>query len=49
MTYLDIIRQAVRTYIINLVAGTVVTDIATNGLSVDDQAIVDAFLAQTAP
>lgn len=49
MTYLEAIRQAVRTYVLNLVVGTVVNDIATNGLTAADEAVVDAYLAQTMP
>jgi len=48
MTWLDAIRGAIRSYINSLTAG-VVSDIATNGLNADDQAIVDAYLAQTMP
>jgi len=49
MTYLQVIRAAVRDYILNLVAGQVVSDIATNGLTTADEAIIDSYLAQTAP
>lgn len=49
MTWLDAIKQAIRDYILNLVVGQVVQDIANNGLSPADQAVVDAYLAQTMP
>jgi len=49
MTWADAIRAAIRTYIIESLTGGVVTDIATNGLSPADEAIVDAYLAQTMP
>lgn len=49
MTWADTIRAAIRSYIINSLTSAVVSDIATNGLTAADEAIVDAYLAQTAP
>jgi hypothetical protein len=49
MTFGDQIRLAIRTFILTLLADEVVTDIATNGLSPADEAIVNSFLNQVAP
>ena len=49
MTFLMIIQNAIRSYILNSLTGAVVTDIADNGLNAADEAIVDAYLAQVAP
>lgn len=49
MTWADAIRAAIRTYIMNALTGDVVEDIANNGLTPADEAIVDAYLAQTMP
>jgi hypothetical protein len=49
MTWADAIRAAIRSYVINSLTSAVVTDIANNGLNAADEAIVDAFLAQTMP
>lgn len=49
MTWLQAIQAAIRSYIINSLTAGVVSDIATNGLSPADEAIVDAYLAQTMP
>ena len=49
MTWRDLIRAAIRSFVINSETATVVSDIANNGLNADDEAIVDAFLNQTAP
>lgn len=49
MTWADTIRAAIRAYIINSLTASVVSDIATNGLNAADEAIVDAYLAQTQP
>lgn len=49
MTFADIIRQAIRNFVLNLLVQQVVDDIATNGLTPEDQAIVQQFLAQQVP
>lgn len=49
MTFAQVIRNAIRQYILDSLTAAVVTDIATNGLNPADEAIVDAYLAQTAP
>lgn len=49
MTYSEIIAAAIRSYIINLLAAQIVNDIATNGLTAADEAVIDTFLSQTAP
>ena len=49
MTWMQAIQAAIRSYIINSLTAGVVTDIATNGLNASDEAIVDAYLAQTMP
>lgn len=49
MTWLQAIRAAIRGFIINRETAGVVQDIVNNGLTVDDEAIVDAYLAQTMP
>lgn len=49
MTWAQAIINAIRTYVINSLVASVVSDIATNGLSPADEAIVDAYLAQTQP
>ena len=49
MTWLQAIQNAIRSYVMNSLTAGVVSDIATNGLSTADEAIVDAFLAQTMP
>lgn len=49
MTFLEQIQAAIRAYIINLAAQQVVSDIATNGLTPADEAIIQAYLNQTAP
>lgn len=49
MTLLDLIRNAVRTYIMNAATQFVVDDIVNNGLSPADEAIIDAYLNTMAP
>lgn len=49
MTWLQAIRAAIRAFIINRETGGVVQDIVNNGLTVEDEAIIDAYLAQTMP
>lgn len=49
MTWLQAIRAAIRSFIINRETAGVVQDIVNNGLTVDDEAIIDAYLAQTMP
>jgi len=49
MTYLQAIQAAIRSYIMNSLTGSVVTDLANNGLTLADEAVVDAYLAQTMP
>lgn len=49
MTFADIVRAAIRSFIINTLAAEVVNDIATNGLTPADEAVVQAFLDQVAP
>lgn len=49
MTWLQALRAAIRSFIITRESENVVTDIVNNGLTVDDEAIIDAFLAQTMP
>lgn len=49
MTWLQALRAAIRSFIIGRETGNVVTDIVDNGLTVDDELIIDAFLAQTMP
>lgn len=49
MTWRDMIRGGIRSWILNSLVGAVVTDIANNGLTTSDEAIIDAYLDQTAP
>lgn len=49
MTFEDIIRAAIRTFILNTLAAEVVNDIVTNGLTAADEAIVQSFLDSTPP
>ena len=49
MTFLSIILNAVRTYVLNLVTQQVIDDIVNNGLSPADEAIIDAYLNTVAP
>lgn len=49
MTWLEAIRAAIRTFIINRETAGVVQDIVSNGLTAQDEAIVDAYLAQMMP
>lgn len=49
MTWRETIRGAIRAHILNSLVGAVVTDIANNGLTVADEAIIDTYLDQTAP
>ncbi len=49
MTWFQAIQAAIRSYIINSLTASVVSDIATNGLTTADEAIVDAYLATTMP
>ena len=49
MTWLQALRNAIRTFLITRETEFVVTDLVNNGLQPSDEAIVDAFLAQTMP
>lgn len=49
MTWLQALRAAIRAWLIAREAENVVTDIVNNGLTPADEAIIDAFLAQTMP
>jgi len=49
MTWLTAIRASIRSFIINRETAGVVQDIVNNGLTIADEAIVDAYLAQTMP
>lgn len=49
MTWLQALRAAIRAFIVARETENVVTDIVNNGLTVDDEAAIDAFLAQTMP
>lgn len=49
MTWLDAIRAAIRAFIINRETSGVVMDIVNSGLTPADEAIIDAYLAQTMP
>lgn len=49
MTFRQIIQQAIRDFILNLLTANVVSDIATNGLTAADQAVIDTYLDQTSP
>lgn len=49
MSWRDFLLGLVRTRMINSVTQEVLTDIDTNGLSAADDAIIDAYLAQTKP
>ena len=49
MTFLQLVRQAIRNFILNRETGNVVDDIVNNGLTSADEAIIDAYLNQTAP
>lgn len=49
MTFLQAIQNAIRAYVLNSTVASVVHDLATNGLSTADKAIVDAYLATTMP
>lgn len=49
MTWFETIAAAIRAYILNTIVAGVVTDIANNGLTPADEAVVDAYLALTAP
>lgn len=47
MTWLTAIRNAIRNFIIQRETAGVVQDIVNNGLTVEDEAIIDAYLSQT--
>ena len=49
MTFLQALRQALRDFLVAREAAFVVNDIITNGLSGDDIAAIDAYLATTMP
>lgn len=49
MTWLQALRAAIRSFIITRESENVVTDIVNNGLTVDDEAIIDAFLNSVMP
>ena len=49
MTWRAFLLGLVRTRLINAVTVDVLTDIDTNGLSVEDEAIIDAYLDATKP
>lgn len=49
MTWLQALRAAIRARLISRESEDVVTDIVNNGLTTADEAIIDAFLAQTMP
>ena len=47
-TFLDLIRNAIRSFIITRETANVVDDIVNNGLTPADEAVIDAYLAQVA-
>lgn len=49
MTFRELIVSAIRNFILNQMTDSVVQDIATNGLTAADQAVIDQYLDQTAP
>lgn len=49
MTWLQALRAAIRTFLIERETANVVTDLVTNGLTPADIAIIDTFLAETMP
>lgn len=49
MTFGQFIANAVRSYILNKFTDEVIQDIATNGLSAADEAVIDTYLGQTMP
>lgn len=49
MTWLQALRNAIRTFLIERETEQVVTDIVTNGLTTEDITAIDAFLGQTMP
>ena len=49
MTWLQALRTAIRTFLLERESENVVTDIVNNGLTAADELIIDAFLAQTVP
>lgn len=46
MTWLQALRNAIRTFLVTRETENVVTDLVNNGLTSADIAIVDAFLAE---
>jgi hypothetical protein len=46
MTWLQVITQVIRDYILNSLVGSTVQDLANNGLTPADEAVIDAYLAQ---
>ena len=49
MTFRQIIRNLLRTFVLEQETASVIEDIATNGLTSADEAIIDAFLDTTPP
>lgn len=49
MTWLEALRNAIRTFLITRETENVVTDVVNNGLQPADITIIDTFLAQTMP
>lgn len=49
MTWRQMIAQSIRDYILNSMTSSVVQDIATNGLTAADEAVIDAYLDTTTP
>ncbi|HEY7823743.1 MAG TPA: hypothetical protein VIG24_12955 [Acidimicrobiia bacterium] len=49
MTWLEALRNAIRTFLITRETENVVTDVVNNGLTPADVTIIDTFLAQTMP
>ena len=49
MTWRDAVRASIRAYILNSLTAAVVSDIANNGLTSADDAVIDAYLDQTQP
>ena len=49
MTWRESIAATIRSFILNSIVGSVVSDIDTNGLTTADEAVIDAYLDLTKP